>query len=133
MIEGAASWVGNILLVVAVICIIANQVWLSSFTTALEPIPISLVKQNVTLLLMVTTYAGDYTRRSIMRETYLSFTDRYPFHNLHVYFHPRSLIPSFLLSTQPVHVDVHCWKRKCNKGAARRTINSQGHLFVGLP
>jgi hypothetical protein len=63
------------LLSIAILVVIGNQIYLSRFTVDIAPIPLSFVKPNVTLLLMVTSYAGDYTRRNVLRETYLSFAD----------------------------------------------------------
>eukprot|EP00026_Physarum_polycephalum_P012189 Phypoly_transcript_12468.p1 GENE.Phypoly_transcript_12468~~Phypoly_transcript_12468.p1 ORF type:complete len:307 (+),score=31.80 Phypoly_transcript_12468:201-1121(+) len=65
------------LILVALLLVLANQLWLSTLTQDLPPIPISHdTREKVELLLMVTSHAGDAKRRSIMRETYLSFTDR---------------------------------------------------------
>jgi hypothetical protein len=80
------SCVRTTFIIVALLCLGANQLWLSSLIQGIAPIPLSHnVKSKVTLLLMVTTHTADTLRRNIMRETYLSFPDRYLRLLMHLY------------------------------------------------
>lgn len=69
----------TLLLSFSLLCLLAIQIWLYSFTSYVETrvVPTTATISKTTLLIMITSHSGDYSRRSVVRETYLSFEDRY--------------------------------------------------------